>query len=137
MRGNPSIPRVWFRRGRHDAACPGGNMLTRFAFPAALALFALTAPAGAAGDPFLKERQGRLSHEMSLRALAQGGAAVPGARALSRGAQGPVTAVIELEPGADAGPVRARVAAAGGRVLVGIDHLLKVQLPAASLRAVS
>ena len=113
-------------------------MLTRIAFPAILAVVALAAPAGAAGDPFLKERQGRLSHEMSLRALAPGGgAAVPGSRAMSRGAQGPVTAVIELEPGADAGPVRARVAAAGGRVLVGIDHLLKVQLPAASLRAVS
>jgi subtilisin family serine protease len=112
-------------------------MLTRIAFPALLVLFALRAPAGASGDPFLKERQGRLSHEMSLRALARGGAAVPGARALSRGAEGPVTAVIELEPGADAAPVRARVAAAGGRVLVGIDHLLKVQVPAASLRAVS
>jgi subtilisin family serine protease len=112
-------------------------MLTRIAFPAVLALFVLTAPAGASGDPFLKERQGRLSHEMSLRALAQGGAAVPGSRALSRGTGGAVTAVIELEPGADAGPVRARVAAAGGRVLVGIDHLLKVQLPAAALRAVS
>ena len=27
--------------------------------------------------------------------------------------------------------------AAGGRVLVGIDHLLKVQLPAAALRSIS
>jgi subtilisin family serine protease len=112
-------------------------MLTRIAFAAVLALVAVTAPAGAAGDPFQKERQGRLSHEMSLRAVAQGGAAVPGSRAIGRGAEGPVTAVIELEPGADAGPVRARVAAAGGRVLVGIDHLLKVQVPAAALRTVS
>ncbi|MET0553213.1 MAG: S8 family serine peptidase, partial [Vicinamibacteria bacterium] len=112
-------------------------MLTRNVFPAVLGLLVLTVPAGAAGDPFQKERQGRLSHELSARAQGIAGASVPGFRALGRGAAGPVTAVIELEPGADAGPVRARVASAGGRVLVGIDHLLKVQVPAAALRAVS
>ncbi len=110
----------------------------RSAFSAVLAVFALTASAQAARDPFLKEQQGRLSHQMNLRALAETGTRVPGSRTASLpGSQGRVTAVIELEPRADAGAVRARVAAAGGRVLVGIDHLLKVQLPAAALRAVS
>lgn len=105
---------------------------------ALIALSVLAAQAQAGGDPFLKERQGRLSHEMNLRALAAGGTRLPGSRTLGQGpAQGPVTAVIELERGADAAAVRARVAAAGGRVLVGIDHLLKVQLPAAALREVS
>jgi subtilisin family serine protease len=103
-----------------------------------LALLALTATSQAANDPFLKERQGRLSYELSLRALAAGGVRVPGVRASSvKGTQAPVTAVIELERGADSRSVRASVAAAGGRVLVGIDHLLKVQLPVSALRAVS
>jgi subtilisin family serine protease len=113
-------------------------MLTRRVFQAVLASFVLAATAEAGGDPFLKERQGRLSHELNLKALAAGGTRVPGVRATSlRGSQGLVTAVIELEKGADASGVRASVVAAGGRVLVGIDHLLKVQLPAAALRAVS
>lgn len=109
-------------------------MLTRTVFPAVLAMFVTGVTAQAAGDPFLKDRQGRLSHEMNLLA----GSRAPGSRTASlRAGQGPVTAVIELLPGADAGAVRAQVAAAGGRVLVGIDHLLKVQLPASALRAVS
>jgi subtilisin family serine protease len=113
-------------------------MLTRIVFPAFLAVVALTGPARAASDPFFKDRQGRLSHELSVRALTAEGASVPGLRTLGRGVgAGPVTAVIELERGADAGPARARVAAAGGRVLVGIDHLLKVQVPATALRALS
>lgn len=111
-------------------------MLTRKLFPALVAFLALTGTTHAGSDPFLKERQGRLSHEMNMRALVAGGARVPGGRAL-RGADRPVTAVIELERGADPAAVRARVKAAGGQVLVGIDHLLKVQLPAAALRSVS
>jgi subtilisin family serine protease len=111
-------------------------MLTRKLFAVLLGFLALTGTAHAGADPFFKERQGRLSHELNMRALLAGGARVPGARAV-RGADRPVTAVIELERGADAGAVRARVKAAGGRVLVGIDHLLKVQLPAAALRSVS
>lgn len=110
----------------------------RSAFPAVLAAFALTASAQAGRDPFLKQQQGRLSHQMNQRALAETGTRVPGSRTASLpGGQGRVTAVIELEKGADAGAVRAQVAAAGGQVLVGIDHLLKVQLPAAALRAIS
>lgn len=112
-------------------------MLTRSLFPAILGLLALTVPAGAAGDPFRKDRQGRLSHELAARAEGVQGAAMPGRRTLSRGAAAPVIAVVELEPGADAAPVRARVAAAGGRVLVAIDHLVKIQVPAAALRGVS
>jgi subtilisin family serine protease len=96
-------------------------------------------PAQAGGDPFMKERQGRLSHEMNMRALAaENGARVPGARAQGRGFRaGLVTAVIEIEPNADVAAIKGRVAAAGGRVMVGIDHLIKVQLPAGALRAVS
>src|SRR5262245_5330524 len=112
-------------------------MLTRRLFPALLAVLALNAPVLAGSDPFLKERQGRLSHEMNMRSMMAGGAHVPGVRGLGGKAAGPVTAVIELEKGADSRAVRARVAAAGGRVLVGIDHLLKVQVPAAALRSVS
>src|SRR5262245_46793196 len=103
-------------------------MLTRKVFTAAVAFFALTAQAHAGSDPFLKERQGRLSHDMNMKALGAGagGARVPGVRAASLrgGQQGMVTAVVELERGADAAGVRSRVLAAGGRVLVGIDHLL-------------
>jgi hypothetical protein len=113
-------------------------MSTRKVLPAFLVVLALAATSQAGGDPFLKERQGRLSHELNMRALVAAGTRVPGVRATGlRGAPGPVTAVIELEQGADAGAVRARVAAVGGRVLVGIDHLLKVQVPAAALRPVS
>ena len=111
-------------------------MLIRSVIGAVLASLALASTSEAGGDPFLKERQGRLSHELSMRALGAGGAHVPGVRGLRAG-QGLVTAVIELESGADAAAVRSRVAAAGGRVLVGIDHLLKVQLPAGALRSVS
>jgi subtilisin family serine protease len=113
-------------------------MSTRQVLPAVLALATVAATAQAAGDPFQKDRQGRLSHELAQKALPAGAAGAPGFRTLGRGAApGPVTAVVELEPGADAGPVRARVTAAGGRVLVGIDHLLKVQVPASALRSVS
>lgn len=113
-------------------------MLTRRVFPAVLVVLVLAATSEAGGDPFHKEQQGRLSHELNQRALGQGGTRIPGLRASSsRAGQGAVTAVIELEPGADVGAVRTRVAAAGGRVLLGIDHLLKVQLPAAALRSVS
>jgi subtilisin family serine protease len=111
---------------------------TRAVFSAVLVVLALTGPAHAGSDPFLKERQGRLSHELNSRALAESGTRIPGSRTTSRRAgQDQVTAVIELEPSADAGVVRAQVVAAGGRVVVGIDRLLKVQLPAAALRAVS
>jgi subtilisin family serine protease len=109
-------------------------MLTRRLIPALLTLLALAAPVHAGHDPFLKERQGRLSHEMNLQALAATGARVPGLRGPVRGL---VTAVVELERGADSRAVRSQVAAAGGRVLVGIDHLLKVQVPAAALRGLS
>ena len=113
-------------------------MLTRKVLTAVLGFLALTVPVRAGNDPFLKERQGRLSHELNMRALGAAGTRVPGMRGSSlRGGQNLVTAVIELERSADAGAVRAQVAAAGGRVLVGIDHLLKVQLPATALRGVS
>lgn len=111
-------------------------MLTRKVFPALLVFLTWTGTAHAGSDPFLKERQGRLSHELNMRAMVAGGARVPGMRGV-RGPDRPVTAVIELERGVDSRAVRARVSAAGGRVLVEIDHLLKVQLPAAALRAVS
>jgi len=102
--------------------------------PVLMVALALAGWAHAGGDPLLKQRQGRLSYELGLKALADEG----GVSAASRGrAAGPVTAVIELERGADVGAVRASVAAAGGRVLVAVDHLMKVQLPAAGLRLVS
>jgi subtilisin family serine protease len=111
----------------------------RRAFWSTLALLLVAVPGDAGSDPFLKERQGRLSHEMNVRALAaENGARVPGARAQGRGGRsGLVTAVLELESGADAAAVKARVVAAGGRVMVGIDHLIKVQVPASALRAIS
>src|SRR5689334_7254016 len=104
----------------------------RSAFWSVLTVAAVAVPAQAGGDPFMKERQGRLSHEMNMRALAaENGGRLPGARAQGRGGRtGLVTAVLELESGADAAAVKARVVAAGGRVMVGIDHLVKVQVPA-------
>jgi subtilisin family serine protease len=103
------------------------------------AALALTSWAQAGNDPFHKQRQGRLSHELNVQALAEEGASVPGVSAASRRGRpaGPVTAVIELERGADGGAARASVAAAGGRVLMAVDHLIKVQIPAAGLRFVS
>jgi subtilisin family serine protease len=114
-------------------------MVTRRVFTAVLATLALAATAQAGGDPFQKAQQGRLSYDLSQKVLAAGGTRLPGVRSASLrgGQQALVTAVIEMERGADQKAVRASVASAGGRVLVGIDHLLKIQVPAGALRSVS
>jgi subtilisin family serine protease len=104
---------------------------------AAVLAFATTG-AAQADDPFLKTRQGRLSHEMNVRALAAEGERVPGVRAAGAGrtpATGAVTAVVELRSAADAAAVTARVQSLGGHVVKAVDHLLKVQVPVGSLRA--
>src|SRR5690349_17494573 len=79
--------------------------------------------AHAGHDPFLKQQQGRLSHEMNVRSLAaEGDVRAASVRATNVRSAGPVTAVIELERGADRNAVSAEVSAAGGRVLVAVDH---------------
>jgi subtilisin family serine protease len=106
--------------------------------PALVAFSALAGSVQAQDDPFRKHGQGRLTHELNLRALAAEGALPPGVRAADRDAASrPVIAVVELLPGEDGAAVRARAAALGGQELLGIDHLLKVQVPPAALRALS
>jgi subtilisin family serine protease len=102
------------------------------------AILARATGAAAADDPFLKSRQGRLSHDMNVLALAAEGERVPGVRAAGLGrpsAAGMVTAVVEMEHASDAAALTARVESLGGRVVKAVDHLLKVQVPARSLRA--
>lgn len=93
--------------------------------------------AGADDDPFLKRRQGRLGDALNRVALeAEERGAAPSSRTAA-GAEDRVVVVVELAEGAGAEELRREAEALGGRVLSANGSLVKVAVPATSLRALS
>jgi subtilisin family serine protease len=105
---------------------------------AVLLVIGVAGAAQAEQDPFQKNRQGRLSDALNVRALtAEHGGRAPGLRASSATASDNVVAVVEMQSASDRAAVAAELAARGGRVLAAVDHLMKVELAASQLRAFS